>query len=195
MILSRDLPFLFLAGMVVSSCDRADESGAASGSVAESSIEIATPADPPPAVEVVFSEPEVEEEKRPALPPVVYRPGDSFQGMWNYDRRNFNLRLTIIDVDPENRTVTATMQSEDLDDEKKTFRSTAGKGGRELSLTGVAGTGSDYPVVSGYHLSQLLDRDTEMNVELTDCYARQLRGTVENGTNLYFWTRVRPKGE
>jgi hypothetical protein len=124
-------------------------------------------------------------------PPIAYSPGDSFQGMWNYDRRNFSLRLTITSVDPKTRTLLATIQSPDLDNSEKQFEGKVEGDGRKMVLTGVAESGAEYDDVDGYHVTDLLRKGATQIVDLNDCDTRQLRGTTEDGTNLYFWTPIR----
>ena len=142
-------------------------------------------------VKVVFSdEPDKLVETVEKRPSIAYAPGDTFQGMWNYDKRNFSLRLDIVSVDPEERTIVATLKSSDLDDVEKEFRGTIGEGGRQLFLQGVAGSGSDYEPVSGYDVRDLLRKSSVQKLNLTDCNARKLRGSTEDGTNVYFWSKV-----
>lgn len=140
---------------------------------------------------VKLNSPSLVEYEAPNRSPIFYKPGDTFQGMWHYNRRNANLRLTIESVDPAGRTVKASMQSSDLDDAKKTFSGKVGDDGRGLNLTGIVGTGSEYVYTSGYHVLDFLKRDSSMRIDLTDCNARKLRGKVENGTRIYFWSEVR----
>lgn len=145
-----------------------------------------------PLIELVLVESQLApEETKSPFSPIVYEEGDTFQGMWNYNRRSANLKLTIESVDHEIRTVAATMQSYDLDDGKKEFAGTIGEDGRQMVLTGIAGTGSHYETVSGYNVRDFLRKSSSMKVILDDCNARKLRGEVENGTNIYFWSAVK----
>jgi len=198
-IVTMVLPGGVMLGILLSSisCERSvpPEEAESPGSKAEREI---GPADPRPRVEAVFSSSdpatpsETKEEAAPAGP-ILYEPGDSFQGMWHHDRRNANLRLTIESVDPEIRRVTAVMQSRDLDNSEKQFEGAVGADGRELVLTGVVGTGSGYRAVDGYDVRDFLRRGSNLSVRLDDCNGRELRGEVENGTSVYFWSNGEPK--
>ncbi|MEM7600944.1 MAG: hypothetical protein AAF357_05965 [Verrucomicrobiota bacterium] len=153
---------------------------------------------PTPRVEVVVGEaepapPAASEGKLPTGTTVAYEAGDTFKGMWNYDRRNASLRLTIRSIEPETRTITATMQSSDLDNAEKNFEGTIGQDGRQMTLVGIAETGSEYERVDGYDVRDFLRKGSAMKVNLDDYNARKLRGSVENGTNIYFWSEVKPK--
>ena len=133
-------------------------------------------------------EPLEEEEETTPPKPLPYAVGDSLQGMWNYDRRNANLRMNIISVDAEQNSIVVTLQSEDLDNGEKEFRGTFEPDG-SLKLEGTKNTGSDYDRDSSYHVRNLLDRDSTMKIELT-VYGSKIRGPAEDGTNLYFFTRL-----
>ena len=63
-----------------------------------------------------------------------------------------------------------------------------GDNGRHISLRGLARSGSDYEVVSGYSVRDFLRKGSTMEIELNDFSAQKLRGKVENGTNVYFWS-------
>ena len=108
--------------------------------------------------------------------------------MWNYDRRNANLRMNVVSVDAGNRSIVVTLQSEDLDNGEKEFKGTIDYDG-SLKLEGIKDTGSDYDRDSSYHVRNLLDRDSSMKIEL-NAYGDKIRGPAEDGTNLYFFTRL-----
>ncbi len=124
----------------------------------------------------------------PPPQPPPYAAGDSLQGMWNYDRRNANIRMNIISLDAEKHTIVVTLQSEDLDNGEKEFRGTFDSDG-SLKLEGIKDTGSDYDRDSSYHVRNLLDRDSSMKIEL-EAYGSKIKGPAEDGTNLYFFTRL-----
>ncbi len=128
------------------------------------------------------------EDEKSSVSPIQYSSGDSFQGMWNYDKRNANLRLTVESVYISTRLLLVSLQSDDLDNVKKEFIGKVGDNGRHISLRGLARSGSDYEVVSGYSVRDFLREGSTIEIELNDFSAQKLRGKVENGTNVYFWS-------
>lgn len=131
----------------------------------------------------------VAENGKSAVRPIQYSVGDSFQGMWNYDRRNANLRMTIKHVDAGTRILWVTIQSDDLDNEKKEFIGEVKDDGRKLVLKGIARSGSKYEMVSGYSVRDFLRKGSTMEINLDDFNSGKLRGEIENGTNIYFWSK------
>ncbi len=186
---------LLLVGALHFSCDRSQDApplGEASDdrtldptAVKTHSVEIVTdPETIPSASENVAS----------TSLPLFYSEGDTFQGMWNYNRRNFNLRMTVVEVNPDNRTIRVTMKSDDLDGAEKEMTGNLLPDGRQVNLKGISGTGSDPALaaaVSGYHVIDLLKKSSTQGISLNDCSTRQLRGETDDGTNVYFWTKLK----
>lgn len=172
---------LFIAGSCFASCAKQEK--------------VTEPAPPPPPPnraipKLVIVDEEVElKEEPPAKPAINYHPGESYQGMWNYDRRNFSIKMKVTSVEPDNRTISVELTSPDVDSAPKVYRGTVGDDGRKFTITGIAGTGTKLERVDGYHINDLLDRDGTVVLTFDDCGGRQLRGTAENGSNLYFWSR------
>lgn len=192
----------WLVGFVVlgiASCERSEPAKVVSAPGSPPRFESESAAARLPRVEVVVSdlEPEasetVEESVSLSGAEIAYKQGDTFEGMWHHNRRSATLRLTIESVDPGTRTLEATMKSADLDGAEKQFKGSIGQDGRQLVLTGVAGTGGDYDMGSGYDVRDFLRKTSAMKINLNDCNARQLRGTDENGASIYFWSKVKPK--
>jgi hypothetical protein len=81
------------------------------------------------------------------------------------------------------------MNIEDLDNVKKEFMATVGNNGRQLFLKGIAKSGSDYEHVSGFSVRDFLRQNSVMTIDLKHYEVQKLRGKVENGTNIYFWSK------